>query len=117
MGQEPRLWLLNVLHEAKAERAMTRPGTPWLHHPGYTHPSAGQYWYRRHCRTGPSAGVKECYGLIMPPEPVSNGPILTFKLDYLPFGSLLRPMLQESSGSEGPRVPSSIHSMQHFGET
>ena len=35
---------------------------------------------------------------------------MTFRTDYLPFGLVLRPMLQEPDDSEGPRVPSSIHS-------
>ena len=56
-------------------------------------------------------GTKECYGLEMGPKPVSNGPILTFRTDYLPFGLVYSPMLQESTVSKGPRVPRSILSM------
>ena len=39
---------------------------------------------------------------------------MTFEQDYLAFGSILKPMLQESSSSKGPRVPRSIHSTSDF---
>ena len=37
--------------------------------------------------------------------------------DYLAFGLLFRRMLQDSSSSEGPRVPRSIHSTQDYYKT
>ena len=41
-GPGPWVLALSVIHEAKAERAMSPlgacPGTTWLRHPGYTRP-------------------------------------------------------------------------------
>ena len=42
---------------------------------------------------------------------------MPFRLDYLPFGLDLSRMLQEPNVSEGPRVPSSIHSTLAFIKT
>ena len=39
---------------------------------------------------------------------------MTSETDYLGFGSVIRAMLQEPTKPEGPRVPWSIQSTQHF---
>ena len=102
-----------MLREVPVHGPSLRARVPHLaHHPGYTHLPV----ITRRLHAGSRAHVKECYGLKMDLKPVSNDLKLTFRADYLPFGLVLRRMLQESSSSEGPGLPRSIHSIQHFDE-
>ena len=82
---------------------------PWVHHLHRAVPPGMVQRARVQC-----PGVKECYGLIIDVKPSWTGPILTSGPDYLTFGCHSRAMLQEPNMSEGPRVPRSIQSIQHF---